>query len=94
MFALIKRHCFLFKIFFEWFKVSKKFKDSQFPENEPFSTIKMAKVKIFEMCTGIGNYCFPSNFETKQDNAKIPSDSNSRKSDIYIYIYIYFSGSI
>ena len=51
------------------------------PEDEPLSTIKMAKVKFFEMCTGIGNYCFPSNFETKQDNAKIPSDFNSRKSD-------------
>ena len=32
----VKNTFFSFKIFFVWLKVSKKFQDSQFPEDEPF----------------------------------------------------------
>ena len=42
--AQLKKCFFSFLyIFFEWLKVSKKFQDSQFPEDEPFKHNKKIK---------------------------------------------------
>ena len=43
--ALLNKRFFLLKIFFELLKVSKKFQDSQFPENEPFGHISKKEKK-------------------------------------------------
>ena len=43
--ALLKICFFLFKIFFEWLKISKKFQDSQFPEDEPFNPLTTRRSK-------------------------------------------------
>ena len=47
--ALLNKRFFLLKIFFEWLKVSKKFQDSQFPEDEPFKhNSKITKLNFFK----------------------------------------------